>query len=130
MRMKHWSYIGVGLIALNAFVLKVALAAEFSQGFPYKTPSGIFRLPFTGFWKATPQPEILAPVTLRLFADKKLTSLWIRNSAGLLILDHPMQGAVSISLDGRKISVLQPRSLRKDFQAIWRQARWITEFLN
>ncbi len=106
--MKHWTYIGITLIIANASFLEHVRAAEVSSVHPFysQNPFEMFRIPMEAFWRK-PLPEILSPVTVRLFAGSKARSLVLKNSTDFLALDHHLTGNLMISVQNQKLCVYQ-----------------------
>ena len=95
MKMKHWAYIGMTLIEVNASLLGGARAAELTQNpLVYRQPAfTIFRYHLEAPWHKP--VKLMAPVTVRLFSEQKVHSIWIKNTTGFVfsgqVLESPLR---------------------------------------
>src|SRR2546430_691304 len=106
MRMKHWAYIGIALVAVNASLFRGVRAAELTQ-----IPSGFnqprfwfMRLPFEAFSRKPPK-EMVSPVTVRLLSAEKLDSIWLKNSTSFVIGNQRVLGPLQVSIGGAQLQV-------------------------
>src|SRR5882672_4221416 len=106
MKMKLWTYAGVALVLADAFFLGGLRAAELVQNQPAAHRLGLesFRARLIARWHKPP-PEIVSPVTVRLFAAERITALWINSPSGFYVMDQKIMGRLSISLQEGKLRV-------------------------
>jgi len=105
MKMRHWAYVGLALIAANALLLARLPAAELKQN-PF-----IYREPAFTFWRFRMEmpwrkPVVLtAPVTIRLFSENKLTSVWLRNTSGFVFSGQAVESPLLIEIKDGVLNV-------------------------
>ncbi len=108
MKMKHWAYIGMALIEVNASRLGGVRAAELVYTPPFYRAPGFGFLNFRlGSYLKKPPKELASPVKVLLFSSQKIKSISLTNDSGFLVSGLTLQSPLAIILLNGKISVSQ-----------------------
>jgi SpoIID/LytB domain protein len=105
MKMKHWAYIGIALIDVNASLLGGLRAAELTQNqLIFHKPAFTFFHDQLGIPWLKPE-KLASPVTVRLFEGQRLGSIRLMNPSGFLLTDQAVEGPVLIKVKDGKLEV-------------------------
>src|SRR5438477_128325 len=105
MKMKHWAYIGMALIDVNASMLGGVRAAELTQNpLVFRQPAFTFLRDQLGIPWLKPE-KLDSPVTVRLFDGQRLGSIRLMNPTGFMLTDQAIEGPVLIKVRNGKLEV-------------------------
>ncbi len=112
MKMKHWAYIGMALIEVNASRLGGVRAAELVNKPPfYRAPGfGFLNFRFASYIKKPPK-ELVSPVKVLLFSGQKIKLISLHNDSGFIVSGVSLQSPLTLMIQNGKLSVRQLRHI-------------------
>lgn len=108
MRVKHWAYIGLVLSLGHESMVSGVRAAELlpvAGGAPISGPMSL-QDRLHSFWQA-PKARMEHPVSILLFGDEKLNSLWLQLDKPVLVNGRKMTGKLFLTVRGSRIFVFK-----------------------
>ncbi len=117
MHIRHWAYIGVTLVAVNASILGGARAAEFLPNQPFYHHPGLLRFSLSR-WLPKRRRALLAPVSIRLFIHEKVQNVWLKSPTGFIVGKRRLQSPLWITLQNGRLQMFSRgewRMLGSDF---------------